>query len=83
MALNKAQLANQIKDILDNIYTADIQEDADPDDIRQQYATALADVIDQYVKSATVTFAPGTIMVTGSATAQANSAPLVIENTIS
>lgn len=48
-------------------------------------ATALANAIDEYVKSAkvTVTALPGTIAVQGSPTAQSNVVPIQIEGELS
>lgn len=72
--LNKETLKSSLKSIMEtegnNAETA---------------AAALADAIDDYIKTAkvTVTALPGTIAVQGSATAQSNVAPITIEGNLS
>lgn len=83
MALNKTTLATAIKAGIDAAFTAAANSETTPESVRQNYANAIADAFDTYVKTATITLAPGTIQVQGSPSAQANVAPLIINGGIS
>lgn len=83
MALDKVTLANAIKAGIDSAYTAAAGESANSEEIRQNYANAIADAFDTYVKGMTITLATGVIQVQGSAAAQQNVTPLVVENSVS
>lgn len=83
MPLNKTTLANAIKAGIDGAFTAAANPEGDTDQIRQNYANAIADAFDTYVKSARITFAPGAIQVQGTASAQQNGSPLTIDSAIS
>ncbi|WP_321321459.1 hypothetical protein [Labilibaculum sp.] len=70
MALDKQVLADQFKSIFDGV-SPEANGETDPDTLRQKVANELADAIDIFVKSATVTVASGiTVSTTGTATAQ-------------
>jgi hypothetical protein len=49
---------------------------------KKKFAEDLAGLIIAAIKSATITVQPGIITVTGSPSAQANAAPILIENSI-
>lgn len=48
-----------------------------------ELAKAIANEVDAYIKTMTITIASGLVKVQGSPSAQANVAPIVIENSIS
>jgi hypothetical protein len=66
MSLNKPQLKAGIKTIQDTLYAS---INLTPDQAREQFATGLADLIDQFVKSGTVNVTV-TVTTTGTAAAQ-------------
>lgn len=61
--LNKAQLKSGIKALTDTLYSNVANKT--PDECREQFATELSDLIDQFVKSGTVNV---TVNTTGTAT---------------
>lgn len=63
MALNKTALANGIKSLQDNLYS---DTNRTPDQARTKYANDLAELIDVFVKSGTVSV---TVTTTGTASA--------------
>jgi len=63
MALNKTALASGIKGLQDNLYSDNTRT---PDEARTKYANDLADLIDTFVKSGTVSV---TVTTTGTSTA--------------
>lgn len=70
MALDKTALAASLKSIFDGV-SPEANGTIDPTKLRQKVATEMADVIDAYIKSATVTVAVGiSVNTTGTATAQ-------------
>lgn len=80
MSLVKETLAAAIKNAIDSAYTAAAGESANSEEIRQNYANAIADAFDSYIKSVTITIGPGVIQVAGTAAAQTNPSPIVITN---
>lgn len=83
MPLDKTALSTAIKAGLDAAFTAAADPENNSETIRQNYVNAIADAMDDYVKSIKITLAPGTIQVQGTATAQNNVAPLVIDGAVS
>lgn len=82
MALNKVVLATAIKGALDSAYTQAIDKDISQETVKQQWANDIADAIDNYVKSMTITMITGSIIVVGSATTQSNAVPIVLNNSV-
>lgn len=77
MALNKNALRNGIKQLMDDMRTRE-------QDSNQEFATRLANLIDGYVKSGTVTVAAGIPVTTaGTATAQSGATTSTGTGTIS
>lgn len=69
MALNKAILAAGLKAVFDGV-SPEASGITDPAELRQKVANEMADVIDAYIKSATVTVAVGiAVATTGTAAA--------------
>ncbi len=58
MALNKIGLKNAIKTLLDDMKTKE-------EDASEEFATRLSDAIDTYVKTGSVTVAPGIALLAG------------------
>jgi|WetSurMetagenome_2_1015567.scaffolds.fasta_scaffold736009_2 hypothetical protein len=70
MALNKTTLAIELKAVFDGV-SPEAMGVTDPDRLRQKVANEIADVIDAYIKSATVTVAAGiNVSTAGTAAAQ-------------
>jgi hypothetical protein len=70
MSLNKTQLTAALKGIFDGV-SPEATGQIDPEQLRQKIASEMADAIDAFVKSGTVTVASGiAVSTTGSATAQ-------------
>ncbi len=83
MALNKTALAASLKAIFDGV-SPEVSGITDPAQLRQKVANELADVIDTYIKSATVTVASGIhVSTTGTAAAQTGSTTTTGNGTIS
>lgn len=83
MALNKATLSTAILNAINAAFDAAKIPENDGPTIRQNFANSISDAMDAYVKTATITFAPGEIAVAGTATNQANPAPIVKNGGIS
>jgi len=70
MALDKAALAVGLKAVFDGV-SPEASGITDPEQLRQKVASEMADAIDAFVKSATVTVASGIpVSTTGTASAQ-------------
>lgn len=79
MALVPEEAKNVLKQF---IVTANKTEQKDLDAIIDQFCGVIEQIVYSAVKSATITILPGQIQTAGSATAQANPAPIVLENAI-
>lgn len=79
MALNKVSLQNGIETILTDLY----QTTSTSAEAHAEFASRLANLIDAYVKEATITIPSGAVVVVGSATTQNNPAPIVLDNGVS
>lgn len=75
MALSKPTIKAAIKKITTDLNSGDVTK-KDPDQVVDDFADKLADVIINAIKSGTVTIAPGAITTTGSATTQTNPTPV-------
>ena len=83
MALNKQILATQLKAIFDGVSPEENGE-TNPDALRQKVANEMANAIDAFVKSATVTVAAGIpVSTTGTASAQTGQTTSAGNGTIS
>lgn len=70
MALDKQQLASQLKSIFDSV-SPEGNNETDPSVLREQIANDMADAIDTFVKGAEVTVEAGIpVSTTGTAAAQ-------------
>jgi hypothetical protein len=81
MAMIKTTLAQAIKNAMDVAYTASQDSESNSVQIRNDFANALTDAFDAYIKTMQITVGPGIINVTGTAVAQSNALPVVISNT--
>lgn len=81
MALVPSTLAAAIKGALDAAMEASEDPEANVVQIRNDYANAVADAIDEYIKTLTITIGIGSISVSGPGGASTNPAPIVISNT--
>ena len=79
MSLVKATIKSAIIDVL----SQPVDEETSASMIRNQFADALADVIIDAITSATLTIPPRTIITAGSAATQTQSAPGVVNNSLS
>lgn len=73
MALNKPKFQTDVKNLLDVMFS----KTDNPDQARKFFADELVNLIDGYIKSATITLPIATVNVTGTAAAQTNPAPIV------
>lgn len=78
MALNKPTFIASIKTLLDTTFA----DTGNSQTARDNFANELADRIDAYIKSATITIPSGAVIVTGTAATQNNPEPIVLNNTI-
>ena len=83
MSLNKTTLNNAVKAAIDAAFTAAAQPGAVNNTIRTNYSTSITDAIDDYIKGMRITIPSGAINVTGTAAAQSNPAPIVLNNAVS
>lgn len=83
MALDKTGLKNALKSIFDGV-SPDATGEIDPAILREKVAEEMADAIDTFVKTASVTVAQGIpVSTTGSATAQTGQTTATGTGTIS
>lgn len=78
MALDKTTFTASIKTLLDTTFADTGNSQA----ARDNFANELADRIDAYIKSATITIPSGAVIVMGTAVTQNNPAPIIINNSI-
>jgi vacuolar-type H+-ATPase subunit F/Vma7 len=80
MALDKTTLMDELEEAFDRAFSEN-REDSDPVVVRRQLVEDIANAIDRYVKTATVTVIaePGKIQVVGSPGSQSNVVPIVIQ----
>lgn len=81
MALDKTALADSIKAALDATLAQAQDKNNNGSVVRQNYANAIADAFDTYVKGIEIVIGPSVIVVAGSSTTQTNAIPITISNT--
>ena len=83
MALNLTKFKSDLKNDLKTAAEANSKNDVTLDQALERLANVVADNVDTYIKTMTITIASELVQVQGSPSAQANAAPIVIENGIS
>lgn len=83
MPLNLTKFKSDLKKDLKTAAEANSKNDVTLDQALERLANVVADNVDAYIKTMTITIASGLVQVQGSPSAQANVAPIVIENGIS
>lgn len=88
MALNLTKFKSDLKESLKSATDENLKiSPNDPakalDKAMENLANAIADKVDAYIKTMTITIASGLVQVQGSPSAQTNSTPIVITNGIS
>lgn len=78
-----AIVKNTIKSAIISLLEQPFDHETSPEDLRDQFADALATVIEDAIKSATITIPSGTIVTSGSATTQTQSAQATINGGLS
>ncbi len=88
MALNLAQFKKDLKESMKT--AAESNKELSPNDpaaaldkAMENIANAIAEKVDAYIKTMTITLDIGVVQVEGSATAQKNLSPIVVENGVS
>ena len=88
MALNLAQFKKDLKASMKA--AAESNKELSPNDpaealdkAMENIANAIAEKVDAYIKTMTITLEIGVVQVEGSATAQKNLSPIVVENGVS
>jgi len=88
MALNLAQFKKDLKESMKT--AAESNKELSPNDpaaaldkAMENIANAIAEKVDAYIKTMTITLEIGVVQVEGSATAQKNLSPIVVENGVS
>lgn len=83
MALNLAAFKSSLKSALKEAASGNSADGVTLDDAMGSLADAIASEVDAYVKTMTITLAPGVVMVQGSPTSQTNVAPIVVDGGVS
>lgn len=88
MALNLTQFKKDLKESMKA--AAESNKELSPndpaaalDEAMENIANAIAEKVDAYIKTMTITLEIGVVQVEGSATAQKNLSPIVVENGVS
>lgn len=88
MALNLTQFKRDLKESMKA--AAESNKELSPNDpaaaldkAMENIANAIAEKVDAYIKTMTITLEIGVVQVEGSATAQKNLSPIVVENGVS
>lgn len=88
MALNLTQFKKDLKESMKA--AAESNKELSPNDpaaaldkAMENIANAIAEKVDAYIKTMTITLEIGVVQVEGSATAQKNLSPIVVENGVS
>lgn len=88
MALNLTQFKKDLKESMKA--AAESNKELSPNDpaealdkAMENIANAIAEKVDAYIKTMTITLEIGVVQVEGSATAQKNMSPIVVENGVS
>lgn len=83
MALNLTKFKSDLKKDLKTAAEANSKNDVTLNQALERLANVVADNVDAYIKTMTITIASGLVQVQGSPSAQTNAAPIVITNGIS
>lgn len=88
MALNLTQFKTDLKESMKAAAESNMElSPNDPaaalDKAMENIANAIAEKVDAYIKTMTITLDIGVVQVEGSATAQKNLSPIVVENSVS
>lgn len=88
MALNLTQFKTDLKESMKAAAESNMEiSPNDPaaalDKAMENIANAIAEKVDAYIKTMTITLEIGVVQVEGSATAQKNLSPIVVENGVS
>lgn len=88
MALNLTQFKKDLKSAMKSAAQANAQLDPKNaekalDKAMENISNAIAEQVDAYIKTMTITIATGAVQVQGTAAAQSNATPIVIENGVS
>jgi len=83
MALNLTKFKSDLKNDLKTAAEANSKNDVTLDQALERLANVVADNVDAYIRTMTITIASGLVQVQGSPSAQTNAAPIVITNGIS
>lgn len=83
MALNLTKFKSDLKKDLKTAAEANSKNDVTLDQALERLANVVADNVDAYIKTMTITIASGLVQVQGSPSAQTNAAPIIITNGIS
>lgn len=83
MALNLTKFKSDLKKDLKTAAEANSKNDVTLDQALERLANVVADKVDAYIKTMTITIASELVQVQGSPSAQTNAAPIVITNGIS
>lgn len=88
MALNLTKFKSDLKESLksaadDNLKISPNDPTQALDKAMENLANAIADKVDAYIKTMTITIASGLVQVQGSPSAQTNAVPIIITNGIS
>ena len=88
MALNLTQFKKDLKESMKAAAESNMEiSPNDPaealDKAMENIANAIAEKVDAYIKTMTITLEIGVVQVEGSATAQKNLSPIVVENGVS
>ena len=83
MALNLTTFKSNLKSSLKTAAEANAQNGVSLDTAMENLANAIAAEVDAYIKTMTITILSGMIQVEGTAAAQSNVAPIVIDNGVS
>lgn len=83
MALNLETFKGKLKEKLVEAAGKNSKNGVTVDTAMENLANAIAGEVDAYIKTATITLVSGIIQVQGSPSAQANVAPIVVNNGIS
>lgn len=83
MALNPAAFKSSLKSALKKAASSNSADGVTLDKAMENLADAIAAEVDKYIKTMTITLAPGVVMVQGSPTSQTNVAPIVVNGGVS
>lgn len=83
MALNLTKFKSDLKNDLKTAAEANSKNDVTLDQALERLANVVADNVDAYIRTMTITIASSLVQVQGSPSAQTNAAPIVITNGIS